>query len=197
MLMSMTIHLEEPLYWRLCIPAFVLPPAPPSGKDAEIRILCSNGIRAAMEKLLPEYQRTTGTRLKVQYGTSATSRRSIESGEPFDLTILTPQLVRDLIERGQDRGRGQKWISRPAVLASLSRRLAETRRRHAGSHQTALLKAKSIGYVKEGASAAAIADLFHHPGDRRRSSKIKSCFNRGRSETWQASQPARPKSHLG
>src|SRR5580698_6529777 len=78
-----------------CLPALLV------AQNNEIRILCSNGLKAAAEKLLPEYERTLGKRIKVQYGTSATFKRSIEGGEPFDLAILTPQLIDDLIKEGK------------------------------------------------------------------------------------------------
>ena len=70
----------------LCIPALVLAPTL-GAEETEIRILCSNGMKAAVEKLLPEYERSMGRRMKVQYGTSANIQRSIENGELFDLAI--------------------------------------------------------------------------------------------------------------
>ena len=63
--------------------------------------MCSNGFRAGMEKLLHKAERDSGRTAKVQFGASANLKKSIESGEPFDLAILTPQVIDALIKEGK------------------------------------------------------------------------------------------------
>jgi molybdate transport system substrate-binding protein len=70
-------------------------------KGPEIRVLCSNGIKAAMETLVPEAERATGRTIAIQFSSSAVLKRSIEGGEPFDVAILTPGIVDDLIKTGK------------------------------------------------------------------------------------------------
>src|SRR5437870_4298936 len=64
--------------------AVCLLPHTVTAQDADIRVLCSNGIKAAMEKLIPEYERTSGHRINIQFGASATLKTSIEHGEPYE-----------------------------------------------------------------------------------------------------------------
>ncbi len=85
-----------------CLPVvFLVVAESAAAQDTEIRFLCSNGIRGAVEKLLPEYERSMGRSIKVQYGTSAGLKRSIEGGEPFDLAVLSQPVIADLIKEGK------------------------------------------------------------------------------------------------
>jgi molybdate transport system substrate-binding protein len=141
-----------------CLPALLV------AQNNEIRILCSNGLKAAAEKLLPEYERTLGKRIKVQYGTSATFKRSIEGGEPFDLAILTPQLIDDLTKEGKIAAGTKVDIATTGVGIAVRAGSPKPDVATLDAIKRLVLKAKSIGYVKEGASAAAIVNLLDHLG---------------------------------
>ena len=62
----------------VCV-GFVLqiPNARPAG--AEIRVICSNGIKGAMDQLLPQYEHMSGRHIAIQYGASAVLKRTIEA----------------------------------------------------------------------------------------------------------------------
>jgi molybdate transport system substrate-binding protein len=144
-----------------CLAAFILPlRETAAGQDTEIRILCSNGIRAAVEKLLPEYERSMGRSMKVQYGTSAGLKRSIEGGEPFDLVLLSQPVIADLIKEGKiAEGTGVDLASSGigiAVRAGAPKPDVST----AEAIKQTLLRSKSIGYVKEGAGTPAVTNLL-------------------------------------
>jgi molybdate transport system substrate-binding protein len=68
--------------------------------DAPLRVLSSNGIRAALERLLPDAERAIGRRIAVQFSSSAALEQAIGKGEAFDLAILTPQIVDTLTRAG-------------------------------------------------------------------------------------------------
>lgn len=148
-----------------CLSAFIrLPAQPVVAQDTTIRILCSNGIRAAVEKLLPEYEHSMGRSMKVQFGASAVFKRSIEGGEPFDLAILTPPIIEDLIKQGKiAEGTGVDLASTGigiAVRAGLPKPDVTTPE----AIKQTLLRSKSIGYVKEGAGTPAIVNMLNSLG---------------------------------
>jgi molybdate transport system substrate-binding protein len=160
----MNIHAKAALL-ALCISALVLPPAPTLGaEETEIRILCSNGMKAAVEKLLPEYERSMGRRMKVQFGTSANLQRSIENGEPFDLAILTQQIVGDLIREGRIAPGSRVDIASSGIGIAFRAGSPKPDVTTPEAIKQTLLKAKSIAYVKEGATTPAIVDMFHTLG---------------------------------
>jgi molybdate transport system substrate-binding protein len=164
----MNTHLRVALL-AACIPALLLPPvqtlaAQDKETDTEIRILCSNGLRAAMEKLLPEYERAVAKRIKVEYGASANFKRSIEAGQPFDLAILTPQLIGDLIKDGKIAAGTAVDIATTGIGVAVRAGSPKPDVSTPQAMKQTLLKAKSIGYVKEGASTAAVVAMLNRLG---------------------------------
>jgi|SRR6204780_3788184 molybdate transport system substrate-binding protein len=166
----MNIHVRAALL-AACITALLLPTAQTvaaqdTKTDTEIRILCSNGLRAAMVKLLPQYERTTGRRIKVDYGPSAVFKRSIEAGQPFDLAVLTPQLIEDLTKQGKIAAGTVVDIATTGIGVAVRAGPSKADVSTPEAMKQTLLKAKSIGYVKEGASAAAIVNMLDRLGIR-------------------------------
>src|SRR4029453_15814247 len=54
-----------------------------SGQQTEIRVLASNGVKSAMEDLVPQCERATGRRLAMRFNSSTSLKQSIENGEAF------------------------------------------------------------------------------------------------------------------
>src|SRR5215471_5175715 len=66
-----------------------------------LRVLCSNGMRAVVEQLKPELERAAGQPLAIEFGTSADVRKKIESGAPFDVAVLTVEVIDGLAKGGK------------------------------------------------------------------------------------------------
>jgi molybdate transport system substrate-binding protein len=69
-----------------------------AGADT-ISVLCSNGFKAVMETLAPQFEQATKNKVVVTYSVAAELKRRIDAGESFDLAILTPAAIDDLIAR--------------------------------------------------------------------------------------------------
>src|SRR5438132_269785 len=72
-----------------------------AAQQADLHVVAAFGIQGAMEKILPEYKRISGQNVSIEYEESAVIRRQIASGKIFDLAILVPQVIDDLIKSGQ------------------------------------------------------------------------------------------------
>src|SRR5690349_18430916 len=70
---------------------------PRTAAAAEITVLCSNGLKAVIEELVPQFERATKNKVMVTYGLAAALKQRIEAGEPFDVAFLTPAAMDDLI----------------------------------------------------------------------------------------------------
>src|SRR5262245_10666860 len=68
---------------------------------AEIRVLASNGVKAAVEEMKPQLEKASGSTLSIDFSTTAALRERIEKGEAFDLVILTDGAVDALIQAGK------------------------------------------------------------------------------------------------
>ena len=49
--------------------------------------IASNGMRAAVEEMLPKMEKAAGGPIEFQYGTTTDLVRKIEAGQPFDIVI--------------------------------------------------------------------------------------------------------------
>jgi len=150
------------------VPVFVagfvwqIPQAQPAG--AEIRVICSNGIKGAMDKLVPEYEHKSGRHIAIQYGASAVLKRTIEGGEPFDLAILTPGVVDDLVKDGKIAAGTGTDVARADLAAGVRAGAPKTDISTPEAMKRRLLAAKSITFAKEGAATAAINKMIERLG---------------------------------
>jgi molybdate transport system substrate-binding protein len=133
-------------------------------QDGEIRILCSNGFRAAMEKLLPEGERVGGHPVKIEFGPSANFKRAIEGGQQFDLLIVTPQIIGDLTKDGKIAAGTAVDLASSGIGIAVRAGGSKPDVSTAQAIKKTLLAAKSIGYVKVGAGTPAIIDMLNRLG---------------------------------
>src|SRR6185295_5993055 len=74
---------------------------PQTANAAEIRVLCSTALKAVAEELFPQFEKATNNKVIAQFALAATQKQKAESGEPFDLIVVTPAMVDDLIKQGK------------------------------------------------------------------------------------------------
>lgn len=138
--------------------------APPVVPPAEIRVLSSNGVKAAMEELKPELERATGHPVSIEFSTSAAFKTQIEQGEPFDVTILTPALVDDLVKQGKVAAEGRVNVGRVGVGIGAKAGAPKADVSTTEALKKTLLNAKSVAFTAEGASRATIDKAFESLG---------------------------------
>jgi molybdate transport system substrate-binding protein len=153
----------------------MVPTGPVAAQAADIKILCSSGFKAVMEELVPQFERATHHKAIVRYGLAAKLKQEIEAGEVFDLAILTPAAIDDLIAQRTVASDSRTILARSGlgivVRAGAPKRDIAT----VDAFKRSLLAAKSIAYAKEGASGVAFALLIQRLGiadDLRAKSKL-------------------------
>src|SRR5215470_15109085 len=65
-----------------------------------ITVLCSNGFKAVLQEVAPQFEKATKHEVAISYSVSAELKKRIEGGERFDVAILTPGLMDDMIRGG-------------------------------------------------------------------------------------------------
>ncbi len=127
-----------------------------AGLPGSIRVLASNGVRAALQDLIPQWERAVGRPLTVEFNTSAATKRTIEANEPFDVTVLTTDVIDSLAKEGKLAAHGQATIGRIGVGVGVIARSAKPDIHTADTIKQTLLNAKSMTWGEEGASRPAI-----------------------------------------
>jgi len=80
---------------------------------AEIKVLAAAPFKAALtEEFLPKFERETGSKVSVKFDLAASLKPQIEAGEPFDVAILTPTIIDDLIKSGKIDTKSRSIIAR-------------------------------------------------------------------------------------
>lgn len=122
---------------------------------APLRVLCSNGIRVAMERLLPDAERAIGRPLSIRFSSSAALKQSIDQGEAFDVAILTPALIDELMQRGTLRAGTRKDLA--SIDLAVGMRAGEPRVDIStpDAIRRRLLAARSLTWTEGGAASAA------------------------------------------
>ncbi|HEY2135698.1 MAG TPA: substrate-binding domain-containing protein [Xanthobacteraceae bacterium] len=131
---------------------------------AEVRVLCSNGLRAVMQELGPEFERASGHKLSVRYGLAAAFKQQIDAGEAFDVVVLTPPLIDDAIKRGLVAADTRSVIARAGIGVAVRAGAARPGIATTEAFKNTLLAAKSVAFAKEGASGAYFAGLLGRLG---------------------------------
>src|ERR1700726_3316446 len=75
--------------------------APPGAAAAEIKGLTAGGFKQVVLALVPDFEKQTGHKVTVENDTVGALTKRIESGETFDLAVLTPAAVNDLSGKGK------------------------------------------------------------------------------------------------
>ena len=133
---------------------------PGVASGAEIKILCSNGIKAVMEELVPQFEQATKHHVTITYGLSAVLKRQIEAGAPFDVAVLTPPLIDDLVKQGKIAGDTRTTLARSALALAIRAGAAKPDIRTTDAFKRTLLASTSISYAREGASSAFFTALL-------------------------------------
>ena len=120
---------------------------------AEIRVLCSNGFRAVMKDLVPQFERSTSNHVEVTYGLSAELARRVRAGELFDVAILTPALIDELMREGTLATASSVNLARSAIALAIRQGSSKPDVRDLDGVRRTLLAAPTIAYAREGASA--------------------------------------------
>jgi molybdate transport system substrate-binding protein len=137
-------------------------PAPPPPEP--VRVLSSNGVKAVVEALQPEIERTIGRPLAIEFSTAAGLKERIEKGAPFDVAILTPAMINDLSSHQHIVAESQANIARTGVGIGAREGAPRADVTSAEALKTLLLNAKSVAFTEAGQSRSIIDATYKQLG---------------------------------
>ena len=150
--------------YGVVVTLFLILGQPGRASAADLQVLCSNGFKAVFEELAPQFERASGHKVNVKFGLAANFKQQIDAGESFDLAILTPALVDDLIKSKKMAADTRTVLARTGLGIMIKSGARKPDVRTADSFKKSLLDAQSIAYAKEGASGVAFAALIEKLG---------------------------------
>ena len=136
--------------------------APPRlfAQNGQISLLCSNGIRAAVQQLMPAAEKAIGRKVIVEFSASTFLKKEIDAGKPFDVVILTPGIIDDLLDSGT-LARGSKTnIASCDLAVGIKAGSAKADISTPDGMKKRLLAAKTLTWTDGGASGPAVLEMF-------------------------------------
>jgi len=117
-----------------------------------------------VEEVGPQFERATGHHLVMVTDVAAVMKRRIEANEPFDLAVLVNFQADELIKKGKLASDTRADIMKAGIGVAVRRGAPVPDISTVEAFKQTLLAAKSITYLREGASTIYLDRLFARMG---------------------------------
>jgi molybdate transport system substrate-binding protein len=114
---------------------------------AELKIFTSRAIATVLDKIGPEFERTSGHKLNVISGFSPNFVKQINAGEPFDVVVSPAPTIEGLIKDGKVSADTRTNLVRSGVGVAVRAGEVKPDISSVDAFKRALLNAKSVGYL--------------------------------------------------
>jgi len=120
----------------------------------EITLIAPGGIRAALEQIIPNYERKTGRKVKATFGSGLGTKRQVASGEAFDVPVIQPPYP-EVLASGNVISSSATPLASVAVGIAVKQGARKPDLSTAAAVKRLLLGAKSVSYPDPAGGAAA------------------------------------------
>jgi molybdate transport system substrate-binding protein len=125
--------------------------APIAAVDAaEVKVFTARAIWTVLEKIGPEFERTTGHKLNVISGYGPVFLKQIDDGEPFDVFVSIPVTMDRLFKEGKLIADSRTNVVRSGTGVGVRAGAPKPDISSVEAFKRALLNAKSIAYLRVG-----------------------------------------------
>lgn len=125
-----------------------------SARADEVTLVAPGGIRAAIEQLIPRFERASGHTVKATFGSGGGTKAQVVRGAAFDVPIVQPPLA-DVLASGHVVASTQTPLATVAVAVAVRKGAPHPDISTADAVKRMLLAATSIAYPDASAGAAA------------------------------------------
>ena len=134
---------------------------------AEIKVLSSNATKTLLEEIGPMFERASGHKVTLGFGTSQQVAKRMDAGETADLVVITPEAIEQLTKQGKVAPGTQVEIARSLVGIAVKRGAPKPDIGTPDALRKTLLAAKSVTFSdpKTGATSGVhTAKIFERLG---------------------------------
>jgi len=134
---------------------------------AEIKVLSAGAYKSVVVAIEPEFEKQTGHKLVIDNDTVGALAKRIEGGEAFDVVIVSPAAVDDLVKKGKAAGGTRQVLARVGIGVMVKEGAPKPDISTVDAFKKAVLDAKSVAYIDPasgGSSGIYLANLFEKLG---------------------------------
>jgi molybdate transport system substrate-binding protein len=125
-----------------------------SAVAAEVTLIAPGGIRAAINQMIPAFERKTGHTVKAMFGSGGGTKNQVIKGEAFDVPVVQPP-VAPVIASGHVIAASETPLANVAVGLAVRSGAPKPDISNADAVKRLLLSAKAIAYPDAARGAAA------------------------------------------
>jgi molybdate transport system substrate-binding protein len=114
---------------------------------ADIRVLCAGAMRGVVQQLAPQFEKSSGNKLVIEFGTAGQIEQQIRADQPFDVAILTKPRADKLIQGAFLVGGGTAVVASAQIGLAVKQGAPHPDIGTVDAFKAALLRAKSVAYV--------------------------------------------------
>ena len=133
-------------------------------KSADIRVLSVVPLKTSLDVLGPQFERATGHKLILEYDGSSQLKRRLEGGEAFDIALIYPELIDQLVKQGKLAGGTNTTIASVAIAVAVRKGAPKPDIETVDAFKRAMLDAKSISHSADGGSGIYFKKLIDRLG---------------------------------
>jgi molybdate transport system substrate-binding protein len=149
---------------KIVMMACALVVAAGSAVAAEIKVMASPAAIAALKEVVPQFERTTGHKVTVDFAVIAALKRRVATGEAFDILIPSPELIDELVSQGKIAPDTRAAFGRTGIALAVRKGASKPDISTSENLKRAMLAAKAVGHSKEGQSGVHFLDALNRLG---------------------------------
>ena len=134
---------------------------------AEVKLLSASALHPAIDALIPDFEKSSGHKVTVAYGTAGAVAEQLLKGEAADLVVSSVPTIDRLQAQGKVAGGDRGIVAKVGVGAFVRKGSVKPDISSADAFKRAMLAAKSIAYPDPaggGASGIYVASLLEKMG---------------------------------
>ena len=129
-----------------------------------MRLLVSNGVKAALVAVQPACEAQTGTTFVAEFGTSNGLRAMAAKGQAFDIAVMTEDAIDALVAEKKLDAASKTMVAKTRIGVGVRQNAAAPDVRTADAVRKALLGASSVTWASDGASRPFIEKMVEKLG---------------------------------
>lgn len=134
---------------------------------AEVKILTTGAFKSVVLAVVPDFEKQTGHKVKVDNDTAGALSKRIEAGEAFDVAVITPAAIDDLSKKGKIVDGSRLALASVGVGVMVKAGAPAPDVSTVDAFKRALIDAKSVAYIDPasgGSSGIYLQKLFERLG---------------------------------
>ena len=138
-----------------------------AAEATELKLLSASALHPAIDALIPDFEKSSGYKVRVDYGTAGAVAERVLKGETADMILSSVQAVDRLETQGKVVAGNRIVIAKVGVGAFVRKGAAKPDIGSADAFKRAMLAARSIAYPDPaggGASGIYVANLLERMG---------------------------------